>query len=107
VIERFSCSSKAARGEDLQIKHPVWGRNSPTFHFHATLTRMLGAPLIRHQVVQVSQAGEKRLLAAPGMMKAFHGEQFPLNGVMRLIKQRARHRHLGVFEYSIPARLTG
>ena len=34
---------------------------------------MLGASLIRHQVVQVGQPHEKRLLAAIGMMKAFHG----------------------------------
>jgi hypothetical protein len=38
-------------------------------------------------------------------MKACHGEQFPLNGVMRLIAQRARYRHLGVCEDRIPARL--
>jgi hypothetical protein len=35
-------------------------------------------------------------------MKAFHGEQFPLDGVMRLIEQRARYRHLRVFEDCIP-----
>ena len=68
---------------------------------------MLGAPLLGHQVVQVSQAGEKRLLAAPWVMKAFHGEQFPLHRVMRLIEQRARHRHLRVFQDRIPARLLG
>jgi hypothetical protein len=38
---------------------------------------MLGAPLIRHQVVQVSPACEKRLLATTRVMKAFHGAQLP------------------------------
>src|SRR5712691_8447467 len=65
---------------------------------------MLGAPLIGHQVVQVSQAGEKRLLAATGMMEPLHREQLPLDSVMRLIQQRAGHRHLGVFKHGIPAR---
>ena len=85
VVACFSCSSKATRGEDLQVKHPVLCGYSPTFHFHPTLPGMLSATLIGHQVVQVSQAREKRLLAATWVMKAFHGEQFPLEGVMGLI----------------------
>jgi hypothetical protein len=46
---------------------------------------MLGPPLIGDQVVQVRQAREKRLLAATWVMKAFHGEQFPRNGVVSLV----------------------
>src|SRR5712691_12761300 len=91
-------SAKPSRGEDLDIEEPVVCWYSPAFHLHPTLPGMLGAPLIRHQVVQVSQAGEKRLLAATGMMEPLHREQLPLDSVMRLIQQRAGHRHLGVFK---------
>ena len=38
-------------------------------------------------------------------MEAFHHEQLPVDGVMDLIEQGARHRHLGVCEDRIPARL--
>src|SRR5438094_5623727 len=34
VVERFSCSLKAARGEDLQVEHPVRCGDAPAFHFH-------------------------------------------------------------------------
>ena len=64
---------------------------------------MLGATLIRYQVVEVRQPGEKRLLASLRVVKAFHREQFPLDGVMRLIQQGAGGRHLRVFEHGIPA----
>jgi hypothetical protein len=46
---------------------------------------MLGPTLVGDQVVQVRQSCEKRLLTAPWVMKPFHGEQFPLDGVMGLI----------------------
>ena len=46
-------SSKASRGEDLEIKEPVLCGHSPSFHFHATLPRMHSAALVWHQVVQV------------------------------------------------------
>ena len=101
---RCHCSSKASRGEDLQVEDPVACRYSPAFHFHPTLPGMLGATLIGNQVVQVRQPGEKRLLTPPGMMEAFHREQFPVDGVMGLIQQGARHRHLRVCEHRIPAR---
>src|SRR6266446_4429588 len=96
--------SKAARGEDLEIEEPVLCGHFPSFHFHATLPRMHSAALVWHQVVQVRQPREKRLLAPPWMVEAFHHEQFPVNGVMDLIQQRAGHRHSGVFEHSVPAR---
>ena len=85
VVERGSRSSKAARGEDLQVEHPILCRYSPTFHFHTTLTGMLGATLIRDEVVQVGEPCEKRLLASTRMVKPFHREQFPLDGIVRLI----------------------
>jgi hypothetical protein len=39
------------------------------------------------------------------MMKPFHREQLPLDGVVGLIQQCAGHGHLGVCEDCIPARL--
>src|SRR2546430_8667456 len=67
-------SAKASGREELQIEEPIMCRYSSAFHFHATLTRMLGPTLIGHQVVEVCQPYEKRLLAATGMMEAFHRE---------------------------------
>ena len=64
---------------------------------------MLGATLIRDEVVQVGEPREKRLLAATGMMEPLHREQFPLDGVMGLIQQGAGCRHLGIFKHRIPA----
>jgi hypothetical protein len=78
-------SSKAARGEDLQVEHPVWCGDAPAFHVHATLPAMLSPTLIGDQVIEVRQPCQKRLLAATGMVKAFHREQFALHSVMRLI----------------------
>jgi hypothetical protein len=95
-------SAKPSGSEDLDIEEPVACWHAPAFHLHPTLAGMQGAALIGHQVVQVSQVGEKRLLAPTRVMKAFHGEQFPLDGVMRLIEQRARDRHLRVGEDRIP-----
>jgi Family of unknown function (DUF6444) len=53
VVAVCHCSSKAPRREDLEIEEPVRGGDSAAFHFHPTLTGMLGATLIRHQIVQV------------------------------------------------------
>ena len=64
---------------------------------------MLSPTLIGHQVVQVGEPREERLLAAMWVMQAFHGEQFPLQGVVRLIQQRAGDGHPGICEYRIPA----
>ena len=50
-----------------------------------TLAGMLGAPLVGHQVVQMGEPAQKRLLAAFGMMEALHHEQLPVDGVMGLI----------------------
>ena len=79
-------SSKASRRENLEIEQPVACRDFASFDFHTTLPGMLGAPLIRHQVVQVGQAREKCLLAATWVMKPFHGKELPRDGVMRLIE---------------------
>src|SRR5262245_27435239 len=98
-------SSEASRGEDLDIEEPVSGWDYSTLHFHSTLPGMLGSSLIGDQVIEVRQPCQKRLLAAPRMMEAFHGEQFPLDGVMGLIEQGARGGHLRVGEHRIPARL--
>jgi hypothetical protein len=37
------------------------------------------------------------------MVKPFHREQFPRDGVMGLIQQGTGHRHLRIFEHRIPA----
>ena len=52
-------SSKAARGEDLQVEHPVWCGYSSTFHFYPTLPSMLGSALIRKQVRQARKPRQK------------------------------------------------
>ena len=56
VVESFSRSMKATGGEDLQVEEPVSCRDCASFDFHPVLPSMLGATLIRHEVVQVSQA---------------------------------------------------
>ena len=98
------CSSKASRREDLEIEEPVRGGYSAAFHFHPTLPGMLGATLIRHQVVQVRQPDKKRLLTPLGMMEAFQREQLPLDGIMGLIQQAAGDGYLRVCEHHVPTR---
>ena len=63
-------SAKAPGGEDLQVEEPVACWDCASFHFHATVAGMLGPTLIRDEVVQVGEPGEKRLLAATGMMES-------------------------------------
>ena len=63
--------------------------------------------LIRNQVVQVRQAGEKRRLTPPGVMETFHGEELAVDGIVRLIQHGAHRWHLRVFEHRIPARFGG
>src|SRR5215467_1054494 len=41
------------------------------------------------------------------MVKALHGEQLAVHGVVRLISHRAHRRHPGVFEHRVPARFFG
>ena len=69
----------------MQVEEPVLCRQSSAFDFHPAPPGMLGPTLVGDQVVQVRQSCEKRLLTAPWVMKPFHGEQFPLDGVMGLI----------------------
>jgi hypothetical protein len=78
-------SSKASRCENLEIEQPVTRRNCSSFDFHARQTCMLSTALIGHQIVQMCQPREKRLLAPFRMMEAFHREQLPLDGVVGLI----------------------
>jgi DDE domain len=99
--------SKASRREDVQVEQPVACWDFSSCDFHPTLSGMLSASLVGHQVVQMGQPAQKRLLAPLGVMKAFHGKQFPLDSIMRLIQQGAGHRHLGVCEDRRPARLSG
>jgi hypothetical protein len=74
VVERFSQSSKASRGENLQVEHPICGGDAPAFHFDPALARVLGSTLIRDQVIEVGEPRQKRPLAPSGMMQAFHHE---------------------------------
>jgi hypothetical protein len=67
-------SSKAARGEDLQVEHPVCSGYASAFHLYPTLPGMLRAPLIRDQVIQVRQPREKRLLTLLGEALTGEGE---------------------------------
>jgi hypothetical protein len=89
----------------LEIEQPVACWDCASFDFHATLTRMLGPALIRHQVVQMCQSAKKCLLAATWMMEPLHHEEFPLDGVVGLIEQGTGHWYLRVCEYRIPAGL--
>src|SRR5262249_304166 len=49
------------------------------------------------------QAHEKRCLAPTGMMEAFHGEEFAVDGVVRLIQHGAHRRPLWGCEIRIPS----
>jgi hypothetical protein len=64
---------------------------------------MLGPTLVGHQVVQMGEPAQKRLLAPGGMMAALHHEELPVHSVMRLSEQRTGHGHLRVFQDGIPA----
>src|SRR5215471_10390174 len=57
VVGRCRRTLIASGSEDLQVEHPVCGRQSSAFHFHPTLARVQGPALVRDQVVQVRQAG--------------------------------------------------
>ena len=87
----------------MQVEEPVSCGDGASFHFHATLASMLSPTLIGDQVIEVRQSCKKRLLAPARVMKPFHGEQLPLDGVMGLIQEGARGGHLRVFEHRIPA----
>ena len=91
----------------MQIEEPITCGYNPALYFHATLPRMLGPTLIGHQVVQMGQSSQKRLLTLVRMMEAFHHEQLPLDGVMRLIEEGAGCWHLRVGKDRIPARFGG
>src|SRR6266446_9812020 len=59
--------------------------------------------LVRDQVVEMRQAREKRCLAPTGMVESLHGEEFAVDGVVRLIQHGAHRRHLWGCEHRIPA----
>jgi len=56
-------AAKASCGENLQIEEPVGCGDASAFHVHATRPRMLGATLVRDEVVQVGESRQKCLLA--------------------------------------------
>src|SRR5215475_1300022 len=65
-------SAKAAGGEDLQVKEPIACGDCASLNLHTTLAGMLRPTLIGDQVIEVRQPCQKRLLATPWVMKAFH-----------------------------------
>ena len=67
-------SSKASGSEDLEIEEPISCGDCTSFHLHPTLPSMLGTTLVGHQVVQMCEPSQERLLAAFGMMKSLHHE---------------------------------
>src|SRR5215510_15134983 len=77
VVGRCRRTLIASGSEDLQVEHPVRGRDATALHFHPTPARVQGSALVWDQVVQVGQAGEKRPLTPTGMMEALHHEQLP------------------------------
>jgi hypothetical protein len=87
----------------LEIEEPIACGERASFHLHPTLPGMLGASLVRHQVVQMGAPLQTRLLAALGRMEALHHEQLPVDDVVGLIQEGAGRRHLRVFEDRIPA----
>src|SRR5882762_4265173 len=104
VVGSITRSSKASRGEDLQVEHPVRGRDAPALHFHPTPACVQGPTLIGNQIVQMREAGEQRRVTPAGMVEALHGEELAVEGVVRLIQHGAHRRHLRVCEHRIPAR---
>ena len=90
-----TCCREAAR---RFLRLTFCGGQSPAFHFHPTLARIQGPALVRDQIVQVRQAGEKRRLTPTGMVEPLHGEELAVDGVVRLIQPRAHRRHLGIFK---------
>src|SRR6266446_2885094 len=69
VVGSITRSSKASRGEDLQVERPVRCRDAPALHFHPTPACVQGPALIGNQVVLVRHPGEKRRLAPTGMVE--------------------------------------
>src|SRR5262249_29344428 len=51
VVEGASRSTKASRGEELEVEEPVVCRYASAFHFHPTLASVLGPSLIWNEVV--------------------------------------------------------
>jgi hypothetical protein len=100
-------SSEASGGENLEVEEPVACWDCSSLDFHPTLPSMLSTALVGDQVVEVRQTSQKRLLTPVGMMKPLHHEQLPVEGVVGLIQQRARHRHLRVCQHRIPTGFTG
>jgi hypothetical protein len=89
----------------LEIEEPVACRHFSAFDFHPTLPGMLGSMLIRDEVGQVREPRAQRPLAPGWLVQPLHGEQFPLDGMVRLLSEGAGHGPLRVCEPRRPARL--
>lgn len=77
-----SRSAQASRGEDGALEPPVACGDCATLHCHPPWASRLGATLLREQVVELREAGEKRLLAAWRMVAAWQHARLPLAGVV-------------------------
>jgi hypothetical protein len=107
VVECVICSSKATRGEDLQVEYPICAGSTSALDFHPTWTSVLGSTVIRDQVRQGRQSGQQCLLPPFGRMEALHHAQLPLDGVVGLIQERAGHGYTRIVKPRIPPRLLG
>jgi hypothetical protein len=71
------------------MEEPVCGGDASACHCHTAWAGMLGAPLIRDEVLQGREPWEKRLLAPWRMLHPLHRQPLPLAGVMRWIASGA------------------
>ena len=67
-MESFSHALQPFRGEDLEVEEPVSCWDFASFDFHPTLTGVLGASLVRHEVIEMCQPSQEGLLAPLGMI---------------------------------------
>ena len=82
---------QASGRADLQGEEPVAYGDCASFHVHPAEASVLGAPLIRHQVVQVGEPRAQRSLAPAWVVQPLHRASFPLDGVVSVIQQGASH----------------
>jgi hypothetical protein len=92
VVERVSHSSKAARGEDVQVEHPVWCGYTPAFHFHPTL---IGMKIRGH-------FHNENCLKCPHGMPRFAAVQSPQS--VRVLLEKSAMRGLNCHGQAHPAR---
>ena len=98
-------SLKPATGQDLEIEKPIACRHLPTLDFHSTFAAVNRPPLIRNQVRQNRKTIEENSLATGFVMKALHHEQFPVDGIMKLIDLSRGFGNVAIRKQNMPPRL--